>query len=307
MIDGEHMVEGTPETQEEMLLPRVDIGGIADETDSEKVNELVFELYTEALSVVNLAAHLLDEAAYAKGGWPRNQAICAGLMIRISKFMVVVTQLSAKRDRAEVVIALNRSILESAVNLEFLVRTDGDAYFDQFVKFSLGPERELSDIIQANIAARRGEVWPIEQRMLESINDVCQASGVKIEEVNRKYGDWGGGLRERLKALNKEEKYVGVQRIPSHAVHGTWVDLYKHHLDHDSKTDVFSPNPKFSLVDARVLGPIAIFVLEATKPYLERFFSRIPASVVPLDRIDDLCKRLAEADAVHEKLMAKRD
>src|SRR6266705_2670367 len=185
-----------------MLSLRVEIAGIAGETDPEKINVVAFELYKEALSVVNFAAHLLDEPAAVKGGWPRNQAICAGLMIRIAKFMLVVTQLSTKRDRAEVVTALNRSIMESAINLEFLVSTNDEKYFDQFVRFSLGPERELYDIIQANVAARGGEVWSIEQRMLESINHVCQESGVKIEEVNRKYGDWSGGLRERLKALN---------------------------------------------------------------------------------------------------------
>jgi hypothetical protein len=301
------MTEGTAEALEEMLSPRVGIGGIAGETDPEKINAVAFELYKEALSVVNLAAHLLDEAASVKGGWPRNQAICAGLMIRVAKFMLVVTQLSAKGDRAEVVSALNRSIMESAINLEFLINTNDDKYFDQFVKFSLGPERELYDIIQANVAARGGEVWPIEQRMLESINDVCQASGLRIEEVNRKYGDWGGGLRERLKALNKEEQYVGMQRMPSHAVHGTWVDLYKNHLEHDSKTDVFSPDPKFSWVDARALGPIAIFVLEASKPYLERFFTRIPESKLLLERIDDLRNRLLEADGIHERLMTKKE
>jgi hypothetical protein len=223
--DPKEMTAGSVEALQERLSPRVEIGGIADETDSEKINAVAFELYKEAWSVVNLAAHLLDEAASAKGGWPRNQAICAGLMIRICKFMLVVTQLSAKGDRSEVVSALNRSIMESAINLEFLVSKNDDKYFDQFVKFSLGPERELYDIIEANVAARGGEVWPIEQRMLESINSVCQASGVKIGEVNRKYGDWAGGLRERLKALGKEEQYVGMQRLPSHAVHGTWVDL----------------------------------------------------------------------------------
>lgn len=202
------MTEGTVEELEKSLMPRVDVAGVENQKDIENVNALVFELYKEASSVLNLAAHLLDEAANAKGGWPRNQAMCAGLMIRISKFMLVVTQLSAKRDRADVVFVLNRSILESAVNLEFLLTKNDAAIFDQFVKFSLGPERELYDSIQANIAERGGELLPIEKRMLDSINRVCQASGVKIEEVNQKYGDWGGGLRQRLKVLNKEEKYV---------------------------------------------------------------------------------------------------
>lgn len=305
MSDGQHTTEGTPEVISEMLSPRVGIDRIAGETDPEKINEVAFELYKEALSVVNLTAHLLDDGANAEGGWPRNQAICAGLMIRISKFMLVVTQLSATGNRAEVVHALNRSIMESAVNLEFLVRINDVKFFDQFVRFSLGPERELYDVIQANIAARHGEIWPIEQRMLESINDVCQISGVKIEEVNRKYGDWGGGVREGLKALGKEQQYVAVQRIPSHAVHGTWVDLYKNHLKRDSENGVFRPQPNFKFVDERVLGPIAIFVLEATQPYLERFFWRIPETGHLLVRIDDLRNRILETGSLHERLMTK--
>ena len=289
------------------MLPRVEVGGIGSETDREKINAVAFELYKEALSVVNLAAHLLDEEASVKGGWPRDQAICAGLMVRIAKFMVVVTQLSAKGNRADVVSALNRSIMESAINLEFLVRANDGKYFDQFVRFSLGPERELYDMIQANIAARGGAELPIELRMLESINIVCRASGVKIEEIDRKHRDWGGDIRQRLKALGKEEQYVGMQRMPSHAVHGTWVDLYQNHLEHDSKTDVFSPNNAFSWVDTRLLGPVAIFVLEATKPYLERFFSGMHQNKLLLDRIDDLENRLIEVDAAHEKLIAKKE
>jgi hypothetical protein len=297
------MTEGTSKALEEKLGPRVEIGGIAGEADPEKINEVAFELYKEAWRVVNLAAHLLDEVASVKGGWPRNQAICAGLMIRITKFMLVVTQLSAEGDRAEIVHALNRSMMESAINLEFLVRTNDDKFFDQFVRFSLGPERELYDIIQANVAARGGEVLPIEERMVHSIDDVCRVSRVTIKEVDRKYGDWGGGIRERLKALGKEGRYVAMQRILSHAVHGTWVDLYKNHLEYDSKTDVFRPEPRFKFVDERVLGPIALFVLEATQPYLERFFWRIPGTGLLLNRIEDLRSRLLEAGALHEKVI----
>lgn len=299
------MTEGTAEALEKSLMPRVEIVGIGDEKNIDKINELVFELYKEALSVVNLAAHLLDDAANAKGGWPRNQAICAGLMIRISKFMLVVTQLSARRDRADVVFALNRSILESAVNLEFLLTRNDAAVFEQFVKFSLGPERELYDIVQANIEERGGELLPIEKRMLDSINRVCQSSGVKIEEVNQKYGDWGGGIRQRLKALNKEELYVHAQRLPSHAIHGTWVDLLMRHLEYNVQADVFLPDNSFTNVDARLLGPIATFVLQPTKLYLKRFFSKIPEIAKLLERIEDLQNRILEADAAHEKLMAR--
>ena len=303
MSGTQKLTEGNAEELERMLRPRVEIGAVDKEQNPEKLNELVFELYKEALSVVNLAAHLLGDEAAAKGGWARNQAVCAGLMIRISKFMLVVTQLSATKNRAEVVHALNRSILESATNLEFLAAKNDAQCFEQFVKFSLGPERELYDLIQKNITARGGEARPIEKRMLESINRVCSASGAKIEEVSQKYGDWGGGVRERLKAIDKEELYVGVQRIPSHAVHGTWVDLVMNHLDYDAKNGFFMPNPDFGSVDARLLGPAAVFVLDATTVYLERFFSHVPESKVLLARINDLSERILQTDSAHENLM----
>lgn len=284
--------------------PRVDISGIKNETDPDKISGVAFELYKEACLLVGVLAHLLDEQAATDGGWPRNQAICAGLLVRISKLMLVVVQLSAKGDRSEVVIALSRSIMESAINMEFLVSKNEDKFFDQFVEFSLGPERELYDLVKTNVAARGDVVLPIEQRMLSSIEDVCRASRVKIEDVKQKHGDWGGGLRQRLKALGREEQYLSIQRIPSHMVHGTWVDLYKNHLKHDTKTDRFNPDSTFSWVDARALGPIAVFVLDAASPYVKRYFHDVPQSELLLQRIDDLQARIHEVDGAHEKLMA---
>jgi hypothetical protein len=292
-----------PEMLEEMLGPRVDISGITSKTKINQIDELVFELYKEAIAVLGVTSHILDESAATKDGFPRNQAICAGLMIRIGKFMIAVAQLSAKDNRREVVHSLNRSIMESAVNLEFLVRTKEDKYFDEFVELSLGPERELYDLIQANIAGRQGEVWPMEQRMLEAINNLCSASGMQIEEVDRKSRNWGGNLRERLKALKKEEQYVIMQRLPSHAVHGTWVDLVLHHLERIEKTNMFRPQPTWSTVDARLLGPIAVGVLNAVEPYVERFFSALPESRLLLERIDNLRNRTLEMDDAHEKLL----
>ena len=305
MAEDEKIPELSVEIVNDMLSPRVDISSLEHETDHRKVDGVVFELYKETFSLVNLTAHLLSEADGVKGGWPRNQAICAGLLIRICKFMLVVIELAADGNRAEVVHALNRSILESAVNLEFLVRTKDDKFYEQFVKLSLAPERELYDFIQENITARQGQVLPIEQRMIDSINDVCKVSGVKIENVDRKSGDWSGGMRERLKAIKKENIYAMVQRIPSHAVHGTWVDLYKNHLEYVDKADVYAPQPRFAWVDARLLGPAAIFVLDSVRPYLERFFAQMENFMMVKERLDDLEERIIKAEQTHERLFAE--
>jgi hypothetical protein len=126
---------------EEWIGPPVDVNPVHNCKTLHESGGIAFELYKEACRVVCFAAHLLDDAAAAQGGFSRNQAICAGLMVKISKFMLAVIQLSTGDDRGEVVLALNRIILESAISLEFLVRSTDDKYFDQFVDFSLGPER----------------------------------------------------------------------------------------------------------------------------------------------------------------------
>jgi uncharacterized protein DUF5677 len=301
----ERLIPGSADALKRLLGSPVDIGGITTETNISKLEGVVFELYKEVIAVLVVVSHILDESAAAKNSLPRNQAICVGLMVRIVKFMIAVTQLSAKDDRGEVVFALNRSVMESSINLEFLVRTSEERYFDQFVEFSLGPERELYDIIQANIATRGGEVWPIKRRMLSSISRVCRASGLRIEDVERKHRDWGENLRDRLKVLTKEELYVGMVRMPSHAVHGTWVDLFMRHLRYDEKSNVFRPNPEWSPADARLLGPVAVFVLDAAQPYVERFFPKMPEIELLIERISGLRDRILQVDAAHEKLMSE--
>jgi len=300
------MMEGTAAALNEMLGPAVDISSATLETNRHKLDALAFELYKETTRVLNLGAHILDRDASASGGLPRNQAICAGLMVRMTKFMIALMQLTCSDNRSEVALSLTRSIMESAFNLEFLVCANDDRHFDQFVKFSLGPERELYDRIQANIAKRNGDVLPIEKRMLASIDDLCEVSGVEISDVNPKHGNWGGGLKQRLEFLNKEEQYLYMHRLPSHAVHGTWVDLYKQHLKYDAKGKVFSPDPDWGPTDARAYGPTAVLVLNAVQPYVKKFFSAIPETELLLTRIDDLRDRIFAVDSAHEALMGRK-
>jgi hypothetical protein len=290
------------QTFEKWIGPRVDVRPIHNCKTLYESGGIAFELYKEACRVVIFTAHLLDDDAVAQGGFARNQAICAGLMVKISKFMVAVIQLSTGDARGEIVLALNRIILESAISLEFLVRSADDKYFDQFVDFSLGPERETYDQIQANIAARNGEIWPIEKRLLRSITHICAASGMKIEEVQRKHRDWGENVRERLKALGKESLYATVYRMPSHAVHGSWSDLFTGHLAYDEKSKVFRPDTKWTRVGSRLLAPIAILVLEAVDPYLGRYLPAVTEKDLLRKRIADLRERLLEADIADEKL-----
>ena len=200
-------------------------------------------------------------------------------------------------------LALNRSITESATNLRFLVAKNEERFFDQFVRFSLSPERELYDSIQENITARDGKVLPIEQRMLESIDGPCRLAGVKIADLSPKMGDWGGGLRNRLIALGEGEGYAAQHRVPSHAVHGTWIDLVKHHIR--QADNGFKPDPTWSAVDTRLLLPICLLVLSAARDYIVAFFHPLPELEPLLQRIADLTSRVATVDEAHEEWFNK--
>jgi hypothetical protein len=97
---------------EELLGERFAIDDI-DRTSDNELSRAAFELYKETGSVVSVAAHVW-EADPEGEGLARNQAISVGLLVRIAKFMLAVIQLSAGPDRGDVVLALNRSIFESA-------------------------------------------------------------------------------------------------------------------------------------------------------------------------------------------------
>jgi hypothetical protein len=77
--------------------------------------------------------------------------------------------------------------------------------------------------------------------MLRSIDRVARLGGLRIEDISPKRQEWGGSLKDRLRALDMEVLYVNRQRIPSHAVLGTWVDLALHHLQ--EKSNGFTPEP----------------------------------------------------------------
>jgi hypothetical protein len=265
---------------------------------------VAFELYKETGVVLAVCSHCYTGEEPGKGALNRNQAVCAGFLVRISKFMIAVMQLVSTADRGEVVMALNRSIAESAANLRFLLLKNEGKFYDEFIRVSLGPERELYDLIQDNIKTRGGEVLPIEERMLKSIDRACGLAGLKIEEIDPKFRNWGGGLRERLKALGEESLYLSIQRIPSHAVHGTWVDLILHHLQ--EKEGGFTPDPSWSAVDSRLLCPPCIKILETARTYLNTFFGDLPELKPLYARIDDLQARIKLLDAAHERWLSDR-
>ena len=204
--------------------------------------------------------------------------------------MASVLKLSSDVEHGETVQILDRCLLESSIDLVYLLKKDDNTVYERFVKFGLKGERELYDIIQENITNRNGQKLEIERDMLLSIARTCENSGMRIEEINPRAGNWGGSYRDKMDAIGLGHAYPIFQGTASQAIHGSWSDLIRNYL---TKNDAgYKPKPDHTRTDGKLFEPIALFATNATKAYIDRFFD--PREVEPLvHRLDDLQRRLA--------------
>lgn len=266
--------------------------------------KVAFNLYRETAIVTIVVSHLCESANPTELSLSRNQAIEAGLAVRITKYMgaILALQLDKVREHGEVIMSLNRCISESAVNLMFFAEKATDEDYDEFVKSSLKPERNQYRLIQENIA-RRGKELPIETRILSSINRTFENSGVKsIDELNKipKRKNY----EEILRILEMDSAYPMLQGVPSHSIHGTWVDLVSHHLE--KMGSGFRPHPESVIQDPRLFCPISILVLYAMRSYVNKNFPATHKGIAALlARIEDLIERDTQVDALHEDSLSR--
>ena len=204
--------------------------------------------------------------------------------------MASVLKLSSDVEHGETVQILDRCILESSIDLQYLLMKDDGTVYDRFVRVGLKSERELYDIIQENIRNRNGQELEIERDMLRSITRTCEHSGVKIEEIDLRAGSWGGSYRDRMTGIGSGEGYPIFQGMASQAVHGSWSDLIRNYLN---KSDTgYEPKPDHTQTEGKLFGPTALFATNAARVYIDRFFG--PRDAEPLvQRLDDLQQRLA--------------
>ncbi|HUT21871.1 MAG TPA: DUF5677 domain-containing protein [Candidatus Bipolaricaulota bacterium] len=296
--------EFTKITIDELIGPPIDISKL-DVSSKSALSKAAFDLYRETAMVAVLASHLYESYQPERSALPRDQAIGIGLIVRISKFMSSVLALlcDKEREHGEVIMSLNRCIIESAINLKFFCEEALELDFEEFVKSSLKPEKEAYDSIQKNIS-KRGSTLPIEKRMLNSINLTFRTSGIKeVSELTsipkRK------NYKDILTIMGMESFYPFFQGIPSHAIHGTWVDLILHHLE--KTDDGFRPKPEPTVTDARLLCPINLIILTAIQSYIKKYFIHDSEVFVALvDRISGLLELNNKVDTAHEESISNK-
>lgn len=279
----------------------VDLDAVRAFTREEDFTALAFDLLKEVAHYVTIAACVMGP----EPTWTRDLATVGGNMVRLWKILGAYLDQTMQR-RYETTTIFARLAFETIVNVRYLAENFSPDLVDSFVRHSFRHERRMVDKINQNISARGGQVLPIEDRMLRSINRSADFAGVKLEDVDLKdRTPWGGKhLRDKAKAVGLEVAYDAAFGGMSHNVHGAWQDLYHFQLESEDgkhftpKLEWGNPRPQITLA----LGQLAIGAVRSSVAFLGG-----DEAIQSLEgKLDDLDNRIHAVNVAHEAYLTQK-
>jgi hypothetical protein len=227
---------------------------------------IVFELYKHVAIMGITCAQIRHDSPDFRQFPARHYAILIGLLNRICRLMLSSMALTHEGRYGETMRLLNRCIVESVVNILWLCKQNDPSLFQRFLADGTKSEVELLDIILNNISQRDGQTLVIEDRMLRSIRRFIDSTGLSSEEImaTPKLPNF----KDRLSSLDfNNQAYLAIQKMGSHAIHGTWPDLLRFYLDWD-EGDKFLPKDLDSRPHAYDYIHVSSFVIDAMRCFL---------------------------------------
>jgi hypothetical protein len=173
------MREQSPNRLPRIERVEVDFGGIVKFNKEDDFTKLAISLMVETASYVCVAACTMG----TKSVWDRDRAAICGNMVRLYKLLHSVLDQTCQR-RQETRFILARLVFETLVNIRYMIKEFSPQLIVSYIAYSFRHERRLRDLIQENIKARHGQILPIEDRMLKSINRSAVAAGIALDDVD---------------------------------------------------------------------------------------------------------------------------
>lgn len=245
------------------------------------------------------------DARGAPRPFTRDEAIVGGLLVRAGKLLHGLLDTAAKQ-RVELVMYYVRGIVEAAVNVRYLIKFGTPEVFDEYVRYSLRNDHKLRVEIEANIVARGGPAWPIEERMLAGIERSFRVGSIDPSTVDaRTPKSWGeGSIRRRFQRLGLDELYGLFFGMPSNHSHGNWHELFAYHLrqvdggfELDSTWGATPPEP---------LAAVAFVITDAAEDYVRDLGAGNGDSDEIVRRLDAARKKIRAIERFHEQALNNR-
>lgn len=273
-------------TPNEAIIP--DAPSFSEETvqrcrETADYRPMLFEWYKFVGTLNTIVAHIQRDSPAFRSVPALHYYVLVGLLNRCARLMLSNVALSYEGKFGETTAIVDRCIFESAVKITWLCTDPSEEKFRRFLADGLQTELELKARIETNISGRDGRPFPIETRMLASIENHVAAAQLTESEVGatKKLPD----LASMLSSLGTDRLiYVVAQKIGSHHVHGTWPALLFHYLDeapsgsrtfvprgHDCSTHV----NQYVFVPKVILGALSVYVEYALQDAEAETFKRL--------------------------------
>jgi len=228
---------------------------------------ILFEWYKHVGVMCNILASVSRSSPAIRKMPALHYAILTGLLNRCSRIMLSNVRLSVMNKYGETTRLLDRSIIESAVIVQWLCHEDSDDCFQRYLADGIKSDLKLKDHIKQNIAGRGGDALVIENGMLSSIQECIDSTELSEEQIRqmKPLPDlWSMcrdiGLSERF--------YIGTQRMGSHEVHGTWTSLRSHYLRQDEHGEYYLRDHNVRPHENQFIA-IPIVILETLNRFME--------------------------------------
>ncbi|MBN2267218.1 MAG: hypothetical protein JW725_02650 [Candidatus Babeliaceae bacterium] len=257
-------------------------------TCSKDFRPILFEWYKFVGIFCNIVACISPESPALREIHPVHYAVLIGSLNRCSRLMLSNIRLSSTRKHGETTRLIDRSITETAVKILWLCQKDNPDSFTRYLADGLKKDLLLKKQISGNIENRNGNILVIEQRMLKSIKNCIDWSELSEQKINnaKKLPDFAT-MCEDLGFT--EVFYTAIQRMGSHAVHGTWSDLIFNYLRHEDGKRLYSRDHDSDTQDVQFIVVIHV-VLDAMKSFLNYVVSdksAINGFVATIENIDE--------------------
>ncbi|MBE0410526.1 MAG: hypothetical protein IBX69_12430 [Anaerolineales bacterium] len=261
-------------------------------TQSRDFRPILFEWYKFVGLLCNKVSCIsLDSPAIRKIS-PVHYAVLIGLLNRCSRLMLSTIRLSSTRKYGETTQLLSRSIAETAVKTQWLCRKHNHDSIARYLADGLKKDLILKKQVEKNIENRDGSVLVIEQRMLDSIQNCISLSGLSEHDIDnaKRFPDFA----QICKDLEYNDTfYTAIQRMGSHAVHGTWSDLVFNYLINDDGQRFYPRDHEIETRDAQYIVSIHL-VLAAMEQFLRYVVSDVSEINEIISKINEIDEKITE-------------
>lgn len=239
-------------------------------TDEWPFAEAAFEILRETAEVaIPLAGAAPRSALGTPIPFDRDRAILGGLVVRIMKLLFGVLETS--HSRIELANYFTRGLLETAVNILYLVRENRLDAFQAYVAHSFRSDKRLLEEIADKVKNQQGGIeLPIDKRIRESIAETLARSGLTEADIPTNKTDTWPSFEARLQAIGLTGTYGGVFGAPSAFIHGGWHELLFYHLR--EVPGGFELDVDFGRLRPQPLVAITWVVVMALHEYLDYMF-----------------------------------